>query len=195
MELFEEMPRLENEMLILREMKEADAPLLDRLSSDPRVYVYLPTFLYEQKYKDPLEVIRKMKQECFLTKDSILLGIYLKTAPEELAGIAEIYAFDEQKNKASVGVRLRPEYWYRGIALQAVSLLKEYLDKDIGIRTITAHIMTHNHASARMVAKLGFEKRYSNLWEDWGREGPVLTDKYIWKNPAHPKQRKGDKQG
>ena len=187
MRLFDEMPCLENDRIILKEMTLEDAPALESISSDPKVYVYLPTFLYEQKYDDPREVIRRMREECFLKKDSIMLGIFLKDEPSEMAGIAEIYAYDEAKNKASVGVRLARKYWYQGIAMEAVRLMKEYLEDTIRIRTITAHIMRHNAPSAGVVKKLGFENRFAGLWEDWGREGPVLVDKYVCRNAAHPK--------
>ena len=53
-----------------------------------------------------------------------------------MAGIAEMYAYDEAKNKASVGVRLARKYWHQGIAMEAVCLMKEYLEDTIRIRTI-----------------------------------------------------------
>lgn len=210
MKLFDEMPYLENERMVLREMTAEDAPALARVAKDPKVYVYLPTFLYEQKYEDAHEAIKNMYRECFLTKDSIMLGIFLKEKPgeaadseghpgetaggtrhpgeaaggaehlSEMAGIAEIYAYDERKKKASIGIRLAQAYWYRGIAVPAEKLLMDYL-KECGIRTVTAHIMVHNEASARTVQKLGFENKFPRLWEDWGREGPVLVDKYVYK--------------
>lgn len=200
MKLFDEMPCLENDRMVLREMTTEDAPALERIAKDPKVYVYLPTFLYEQKYDDAREAIANMRRECFLAKDSIMLGIFLKENPDEaagnsehlgeaaggaehlgeMAGIAEIYAYDERKKKASIGIRLAQAYWYRGIAVPAEMLLMDYLKK-CGIKTVTAHIMVHNEASARTVQKLGFENKFPRLWEDWGREGPVLVDKYVYK--------------
>lgn len=187
MKLFDEMPYLENETLVLHEMSLNDAKALKEFASDPAVYWYLPTFLYEQKYEDTEEVIRRMRKECFETKESILLGVYLKKDPDRLIGIGEIYAYDEKKNKASIGCRLAKAFWHKGIAFQVVTLLKEYLDQTIGIRTITGHIMSCNIGSAKVTEKAGFLKQYEGLWEDWGREGPVLVDKYVYKNLDHPK--------
>lgn len=185
--LFEEMPYIENDRLLLREMKPQDAACLAKIAQDPRVYWYLPTFLYEQKYPDPLTVIERAREECFLTKESILLGIFMKEAPDIMTGIAEIYAVDEQKNKASMGYRFAYDYWHKGIAKETGRMLIDYLDREIQIRTITGHVMTLNIASAKIALQLGFEKKFSNIWEDWGREGPVLTDKYVYKNLSHPK--------
>ena len=178
MNLFEEMPYLEDEQIVLKEMTVEDAPALGRIASDPKVYVYLPTFLYEQQYQDPCEAIRNMRKECFETRESIMLGIFLKEDLHEMAGIAEMYAYDERKKKVSIGVRLAQAYWHRGIALQVERLMLAYL-KEAGIRTVTGHVMVHNAASAHVAREAGMAVKYPDLWEDWGREGPVLTDKYV----------------
>ena len=81
MKLFEEYPDLTGERIRIRHMAAEDAPALQRLAENRNVYRYLPTFLYEQKYEDKAEVIARMDEECFRTKDAILLGIYLK--PDE----------------------------------------------------------------------------------------------------------------
>ena len=181
MKLFDEMPYLENETVFLREMRPLDAKALEAIAADPAVYTYLPTFLYEQKYADAEEVIRRMHEECFLTKESILLGVFRKSDPSSMIGIGEIYAYDEAKNKASLGCRLAKEAWHQGIALEVLKLLIDYLTKDIQIRTITGHVMVHNIASGKVAEKAGLEKKFEGIWEDWGREGPVLVDKYVWK--------------
>ena len=180
MKVFDEIPYLEDDYVILKEMTLEDAPALGRLASDPKVYVYLPTFLYEQKYDDPRKVIENMYDECFLTRESIMMGIYLKKDPGALTGIAEIYAYDERKKKVSIGVRLAQDYWYQEIGDHAAQLMMNYLEA-AGIRTVTTHVMRHNLASARTLQKLGFINKYPGLWEDWGREGPVLTDKYFYR--------------
>ena len=187
MYLFEEMPYLENDEIVLKEMTGKDAQQLGAFSRDRSVYTYLPTFLYEQKYSDPSYAIDHMREECFDTGESILLGIYPVKEPDKLMGIAEFYEYDRRKNKVSIGCRLARQYWYKGIAYQAIRLMMDYLEQTIRIRTVTLHIMTHNTASGRLALKLGFEKRYENMWEDWGREGPVLVDKYIFQYKENPK--------
>ena len=49
------------------------------------------------------------------------------------------------------------------------------------IRIITGHIMQENKASAAAALRSGFEKRYTDIYEDWGFEQPVLIDKYVIK--------------
>ncbi len=50
--LFSEIPKIESGGLILRGLTPADAPGLQELVDSPRVYRYLPTFLFERKYPD-----------------------------------------------------------------------------------------------------------------------------------------------
>jgi ribosomal-protein-alanine N-acetyltransferase len=163
-------------------MKDEDADALAEMCHEEEVYRYVPTFLYEQKYADKHMVIAKMDEECFDTKESLLLGIYLKDTCA-FAGIAEVYAYEPERRKCSVGVRLMKEYWGGGIAGHAELLMRRYLLDQADMRIITAHVMQENKASGRVLLKNGFEKRYTDILEDWGFEEPVLIDKYIIKLP------------
>ena len=45
--LFDEIPYLETEELLIRQMEESDADALDKLRYDSDVKKYIPTFLYK----------------------------------------------------------------------------------------------------------------------------------------------------
>ena len=60
-------------------------------------------------------------------------------------------------------------------------LLRDYLLKDMGLKTVTSHVLKENTASARVMEKGGFVNKYPDLWEDWGRSEMQLTDKYVFK--------------
>lgn len=171
----------------------ADAEALQALRTDREVYCYLPTFLYEQKYADAHEVIRRMDEECFQTKESLLLAICLKEQPDELCGIAKIYAYEPWRRKASIGYRLQQRYWGRGIATAVARLLREYLFHTVHLHTVTAHVMTDNRLSAAVLVKAGFPERYSNVLEDCGLEVPVLVDKYVLKETEDLAEQTGTK--
>ena len=81
MEPFGEIPRIEGEHVILREMIAADASALAEIARSEAVYRYLPTFLYEQRYDDAAVAIERMRAECFDTKESILLAVCLREEP------------------------------------------------------------------------------------------------------------------
>ena len=179
-DLFREYPVMEDDMIVIHKMSDEDADALAEMCAQAEVYRYVPTFLYEQKYEDKHEVIAKMDEECFDTHESILLGIYLKET-EDFTGIAEFYAYEPERRKCSVGVRLKREYWGRKIAVHAETLMIDYLLHEVNMRVITGHIMQENKASAAAALKCGFEKRYCDILEDWGFGQPVLIDKYIIK--------------
>ena len=180
-ELFEEYPYLEDDVIIIRKLSAEDADSLKQLTLQDRVYRYLPTFLYELKYEDKQEVIEKLNEECFDNKESIIMGVFLKEEPEKLIGLAEIYSYKPWKNKASIGYRLKEEYWGQGLATRIAALLKRYILEDVGLRTITGHVMKENIASAKVLMKNGFINKYPDNYEDWGFGQPVLVDKYVFK--------------
>lgn len=180
MELFDEMPYLEGEHIILREMAESDAEALAALTSDPIVYRFLPTYLYEQQTADKREVIANMRRECFDTHESILLAVCERAKPDTMVGIAEIYHYRPEERIASIGYRLGEPVWGKGIATEVTALLKRYMVEQAGIKAITAHVMTENGASARVLEKNGFHNCGMELWEDWGFGEPVEVDRFLY---------------
>ena len=164
----------------MRKLSAQDADRLRVLREDPEVWRFLPTFLCEKKCEDPLEIIGKA-EESFRLRESILLAICLREQPERLLGIAEIYNYEEKKEKASIGCRLCRDAWGQGIATETIALLKEYLLTRTDVRTITAHIMRENAASAGAALRNGFLNKYPGLYGDWGFPELCLTDKYVFK--------------
>ncbi|MBQ9272549.1 MAG: GNAT family N-acetyltransferase [Mogibacterium sp.] len=179
--MFDKYPYLKNDIAICRKMSPEDAERLDAITKEASVYRTLPTFLYELKYPDKKEVIRRMDEECFDTGQSVLLGIYPADEPEVLAGIAEIYNYEAYKKKASIGYRIDESFSGRGLASAAAELLTGYLLNEEGLRTVTAHVLSDNAASARVLRKNGFIKKYPGRYEDWGFDELMLTDTYVRK--------------
>ena len=180
-ELFKEYPILENDKVILRKMTDADAGRLSEITSQKSVYATLPTFLYELRYTDKSRVIAHLDDECLAQEGSLLLGVYPADEPGKLVGIAEIYNYEANKRKASIGYRIDEAYQGRGIATDVTALLKDHLIGELGLKTITAHVLSDNKASARVLSKNGFADKYPDLYEDWGFEELMLTDKYSLK--------------
>lgn len=151
-----------------------DASALSRLVNSPNVYRYLPTFLFEKKYPDVSEVIRRLYDECF--RDSIILDIFENGA---FCVLAEFYGFRDEIHKISVGYRLLESRWGRGIASEALRLMVDYLYGETDIEIITASTMIENSASARMLIKNGFDLVVHAVGEDWGYDEPTIADKWI----------------
>ena len=181
MNLFDEIPELKSERLILRPFVPEDAFYLKAMTEETEVYRYEPSFLYELKYEDKEQVITRMYEECFLTKESLLLAICRIEHPEELIGIAEFYNYEPEKQKASIGYRLRKAYWNQGYASEICPLMRDYLFQNTDVRKITAHIRKEHSASKHVAEQYGFICKWPDQQEDWGYEEPVIADKYICK--------------
>ena len=179
--LFEGYPSLEDDVVLIRRMSREDAPALQAFAADADVYRYLPTFLFEQKYPSAEEVLERLDAECLEAHDSVILGVYLKEDPGKLIGLAELYSHKPERNKASIGYRLSKAYWGKGIATHVAGLLASYLNGEAGIRTITAHVIRENTASANVLNKNGFIDKYPGIVEDWGFDKPILCDKFLFK--------------
>ena len=172
--LFSEIPYLQSERLILKQVEQEDAEALGAFVKNAHVYQYLPTFLFEQKYEDVHEVIDRLYTECF--QESIILGIYREGA---FCGLAEFYGYKDHIHKISVGYRLAEEYWGRGIATETLRMMLKYLLEETDIDIITASTMVENQASAQVLRKNGFLLVAAAASEDWGYPEPTPTDKWI----------------
>ena len=173
---FSEIPRLEDGRLLLRAITPADADALATLAGSARVYRYLPTFLYEQKYPDIRRVIDGLYAECL--QESLILGVFLRDDCR-FCGLAEMYGFKDHIHKISVGYRFLEACWGKGIASETVGLLVGYLLGETDAEIITASTMIENRASARVLVKNGFTLVNSNVGEDWGYDQPTMADKWI----------------
>jgi len=172
--LFTEIPFLKGKRIIIKQIEDKDADNLIKLTENPKVYRYLPTFLFEKKYRDMHVVISKLYTECI--KESLILGIYLN---DSICGLIEMYGHRDEIHKVSVGYRLIEQYWGMGIATEALSLLVKYLYDETDIEIITASTMVENRASANVLNKNGFTKVVSGVGEDWGYDLPKIVDKWI----------------
>ena len=172
--LFTEIPCIEGPRLILKQVEEQDAEALAEMTQNPNVYRLLPTFLFEKKYADAREVIRRLYDEAF--RESIILGIYENGA---FCGLAEFYGFRDPAHKISIGYRLLERLWGRGIASETVRMMVDYLYNMTDIEIITASTLPENSASANVLLKNGFDLVVSGSDEDWGYERPLPTDKWI----------------
>lgn len=172
--LFSEIPLIHGSRVLLRRLEDHDASELQKLVDSPSVYRYLPTFLFEKKYVDVHEIIRRLYDECL--KDSIILGIFMEG---RFCGLGEFYGYRDPIHKISVGYRLLEERWGMGIATEALGAMVRYLYDETDIEIITASTMVENQASANVLRKNRFSLVVSAVGEDWGYEQPTIADKWI----------------
>ena len=127
---------MQGERLRLRPLTSRDASDLKELTDSEEVYRYLPTFLFEKKYDDPEEVIRRMYDECL--DESLIIGVFSDSA---FCGLVEVYVYRAPLRKVSVGYRLLPRFWGKGIATEALGLIVNYLFRETDVKIVTASVI------------------------------------------------------
>ena len=103
--LFDEIPYLEDERIVLKKIEEKDAKAIRRMTESSEVYRYLPTFLFELQYEDIKQMIRELYGDLFYRKESLIMGIYLKESLS-FCGMAEFYGYKDSIHKVCIGYRL-----------------------------------------------------------------------------------------
>ena len=172
--LFSEIPYIKGKTIVMREIRQEDAPGLKELTESETVYRYLPTFLFEKKYDDVSDVISRLYDECL--EESLILGIFMD---DRFCGLEELYGYRDDLHKISIGSRLMEWCWGKGVASEALELIVDYLLNETDIEIITASSMVENKASARVLSSHGFERVAHDVPEDWGFEKPRQVDKWI----------------
>lgn len=176
--LFDEIPYLEGERIILRKITEDDRETLQEMARSDNIYRYEPTYLLEQQYTDMDQLLSDLYGKYCENKQNLFLGVFLKDHPSELCGLAEFYDYRDHLHMVSIGARLREKFWHSGIATEIAKLMSDYLFKETDIEIITADTMVENKASAHVLEKNGFMSTHTVRKEDWGHN--ESTEAYTW---------------
>lgn len=180
-ELFDAFPYLESDRLIIRKMTEDDLDALNEITSNDHVYRYIPPFLYQKSRGNLLAAIRNIGGRDFEKKKMIIAGVYLTDEPKRLIGLAEMFDYKKRTNQITIGYRINETYWNRGIATEAIRLMKEYLCDTIGVRTLNAFVMPENQYSEKALLKNGFTKKVETIQEsNWGGRAQVELNVFCY---------------
>ena len=175
--VFEEIPYLEGQSIIIKKVEKKDAPELDRLRKNEYVNKRVPTFLFEKRYDDINYVIDHLYDECL--KESVILGVYRKS-DMTFCGLCEFYGFNDELQKISVGCRLLEEKCGKGFGTETARLMVEHLTNNTDIKIITASILADNIPSQRAVEKAGFKLVNASSEEDFGFGEPSIVTKWVY---------------
>ncbi len=175
--LFDEIPCIEGERVVINRVVDADADALRDLVDDSLVQRWLPKYLFERQRDDVRETIRLLYGDLFGHKESLILAIRMRKTGE-FVGLAEFYGLRDALHKVSIGCRLRRCWWGQGIATEATRLMVGYLYAETDIQIATASTMVENAASARVLEKADFIRTVRYVEEDWGYPEPTFIDKW-----------------
>ena len=150
---------IENDRLLICNLNNRDLNGLEALRCDQKVYTYEPTFLIELQGlpETALETIQKMD---LYENRQCILGVYERTDPSVLIGLAEFYDYKPSGKIISIGYRFLSNYWGKGIASSCISALLEYIQNNTNIKQVFGIALAANKASRRVLEKCGFELIY-----------------------------------
>lgn len=180
-ELFDAFPYLESEMLTIRKMTEVDVDALSEITNNDHIYRYIPPFLYKKSRGNLLAAIRNLGGRDFEKKKTIIAGIYLKSEPDHLIGLAEMFDYKKRTNQITIGYRINEAYWHRGIATETIRLMQKYLCEDMGVQTLKAFVMPENLYSEKALLKNGFIKEPDTVQAtNWGGRDSVALNVFSY---------------
>lgn len=146
---------METERLLLRPFVDGDAPRVALLAGDRAVADTTLRIPYPYDAVLALEwigthrSIRDKEHALFYAIDLMESG--------ELVGSCGIETYFEH-NRAELGYWIGKEYWGRGYATEASSILMEYAFSVMKFHKVSAHTFARNSASGRVLEKLGLKR-------------------------------------
>lgn len=168
---FKTFPQLETKNLILRKIRPADADAVFDILSDDEV-----TRLYDD---DPFTDVSQASEliefwtNGFERRQCIRWGIVLQDS-QSMIGTCGYYGFHTWHMRASLGYELARSFWRQGIMTEALSAVLEWGFQEAGLNRIQADVMPDNHASVKLLEKLGFKNEgLLREYERWSSKGYV----------------------
>lgn len=182
---FQQLPTIETDRLILRQIQNTDKDGADCLEfiNDYNVYRYWgiydesndPDGEHRPKKHHKLDYHYKYTLKEFKAKREMTWVIELK---ETNKVIGEFLLYDFQLNKqADIGYRLNKEYWGKGITFEAGQAVTDFAFKNLNLARLQIRCFTSNIGSVSVAKKLNF--RQEGLIKG-GAIINVMTDYYIF---------------
>lgn len=153
----------------LRPMRASDAEQWLGIMADPEVMRYWHHGPWQTLAE--AEVALLADRAAYLAGRSLKLGIYPQGS-DLLLGMCQFFSIDAESRRGEIGYCLASGAQGQGYMREALELFVEYLAIGLGMRRLEAEIDPRNHASARTLERMGFE-REGLLRERWCIAGEV----------------------
>jgi RimJ/RimL family protein N-acetyltransferase len=146
-----------NDQVHLSEFRSPDKPALVQHLNDRDIYdrtLRIPSPYTDASADDWLALVAKITEQ-----QGRPVQFAVRSADDALIGGCGFDGFQAGKSHlAEVGYWLAKPYWGRGIMTAVVQRLCQHAFEEFGLVKITAHVFPHNQASARVLAKCGFQE-------------------------------------
>ena len=92
---------------------------------------------------------------------------------KELIGCCGFHPLEKNTSQAELGCHILPDFWGQGIAYEANLKILEFAKQNFDLETVIAGHNPDNHASAKLLKKLGFERIEDQFYEPTGLMHPT----------------------
>ena len=167
-------PPLEGARIRLRALAPDDAAALFALYSDARVMRYW-SFPAWTDIQQAVEKLAHVDRDRAL--ESLPWAATLRD-DDALVGTCTLFGIQREHLRGVVGYALSPSLWGRGLATEMLQCALLHAFDVLGLERIEADIDPRNHASCRLVERLGF-RREGYLRERW-RVGGGIQDTALY---------------
>jgi ribosomal-protein-alanine N-acetyltransferase len=164
-----QIPLIETERLILRELSMDDVDDIYGYASIPEVSTFLLWYPHKSK-QDSIDFINFAKN-MFAKDISIIWGIELKEE-KKLIGIFDLRTIQLINNCAEIGYVISNLYWNKGYISEAIQSIIKFCFNDLKLNRVEAHCDKENTGSARVMEKAGMK------FEGTLREKLFVKEKY-----------------
>ena len=168
-------PPLEGARIRLRALAPDDAAALFALYSDARVMRYW-SFPAWTDIQQAVEKLAHVERDRALL-ESLPWAATLRD-DDALVGTCTLFGIQREHLRGVVGYALSPSLWGRGLATEMLQCALLHAFDVLGLERIEADIDPRNHASCRLVERLGF-RREGYLRERW-RVGGGIQDTALY---------------
>jgi RimJ/RimL family protein N-acetyltransferase len=146
-----------NDQLQLSEFRSSDKPALIQHLNEPDIYqrtLRIPFPYTDASADEWLALVAKMSEQ-----QGRATNWAIRTADDALIGGCGFDGFQVGKShRAEVGYWLAKPFWGQGIMTAVVQRVCRHAFEEFGLVKITAHVFSHNPASARVLEKCGFQE-------------------------------------
>ena len=153
---FSPFPELKTKRLLLRKMKDTDAPELLFLRSDEKVMQYIGR--EKTKTVEEAEGFIQTINASVDANESIMWAIALADNPATMIGTICYWNILKDHYRAEAGYILHPDYWNKGMMKEALQAVIDFGFTEMKLHSIEGHINPDNIVSGILLEKCGFTR-------------------------------------
>jgi [ribosomal protein S5]-alanine N-acetyltransferase len=167
--LWESLPTIEANRVILRWIREEDVDALYTIFSNPEVMRYWSTTPLVDKAA-ATELLSEI-HDGFKRRTTMKWGV-ARRDNDEIIGTTTLFNVDLNNCRAELGYALGRDHWGNGYIQEALQALLGYAFRELGLHRLEADVDPRNAASIRTLDRLGFV-REGYLRQRWQVGGEI----------------------